>query len=147
MRVPDTGDTLERFVQAQASGHAQALAELQAGRKQTHWIWYVLPQLRGLGRSPMAQRYGIAGRAEAGAYAAHPVLGPRLIACVRAILGHPERSAVEMLGVVDAMKFQSCLTLFATVAPHEPCFAEALATFYGGQRDVQTLRLLEAEGG
>jgi uncharacterized protein (DUF1810 family) len=145
--VPDTGDTLERFVQAQASEHAQALAELQAGRKQTHWIWYVLPQLRGLGRSPMAQRYGIAGRTEAEAYVAHPVLGPRLIACVRALLGHPERSAVEMLGVVDAMKFQSCLTLFATVAPHEPCFAEALATFYGGQRGAHTLRLLDAEGG
>jgi len=147
VKVLDSNDTLERFVQAQAREHAQALAELQAGRKQTHWIWYVLPQLRELGRSPMAQRYGIAGRAEAEAYAAHPVLGPRLIACVRAILGHPERSAVEMLGVVDAMKFQSCLTLFATVAPHEPCFAEALATFYGGQRDAQTLRLLEAEGG
>jgi uncharacterized protein (DUF1810 family) len=95
----------------------------------------------------MAQRYGITGRAEAEAYAAHPVLGPRLIACVHAILGHPERSAVEMLGVVDAMKFQSCLTLFATVAPHEPCFAEALTTFYGAERDVQTLRLLEAESG
>jgi uncharacterized protein (DUF1810 family) len=147
VKVPDTGDTLERFVQAQASEHAQALAELQAGRKQTHWIWYVLPQLRELGRSPMAQCYGIAGRAEAEAYAAHPVLGPRLVDCVRAVLGHPDRSAEDILGPVDAIKFRSCLTLFATVAPHEPCFAEALATFYGGQRDAQTLKLLDAEGG
>lgn len=138
---------LERFVQAQARHYAQALAELQAGRKQTHWIWYVLPQLRGLGHSPMAERYGISGRAEAEAYVAHPVLGSRLIACARAVLAHPERSAVEMLGVVDAKKFQSCLTLFATVAPHELCFVEALAAFYGGERDAQTLRLLDLESG
>ncbi|QHE88162.1 DUF1810 domain-containing protein [Hydrogenophaga sp. BPS33] len=134
--------SLERFVQAQQRDYAQALAELQAGRKRTHWIWYVLPQLRGLGHSAMAQRYGIDGRAEAEAYVAHPVLGPRLVACVRALLSHPELSAQEMLGEVDAMKLRSCLTLFAEVAPGEGCFAEALDTFYGGQRDASTLALL-----
>ncbi|WP_312307054.1 DUF1810 family protein, partial [Pulveribacter sp.] len=83
------GASLERFVQAQARDYAQALAELRAGHKRTHWIWYVLPQLRGLGRSSTAQFYGLADRAEARAYAAHPVLGPRLVQCVQALLAHP----------------------------------------------------------
>lgn len=139
--------SLERFVQAQERDYAQALAELQAGRKRTHWIWYVLPQLRGLGHSAMAERYGINGRAEAEAYVAHPVLGPRLVACVRALLAHPDLSAEEMLGGVDAMKVRSCLTLFAEVAPAEQCFAEALGTFYAGRRDARTLGLLRAESG
>lgn len=137
--------SLERFVQAQERDYAQALAELQAGRKRTHWIWYVLPQLRGLGHSAMAERYGIHGRAEAEAYVAHPVLGPRLVACVQALLNHPELSAEEMLGGVDAMKLQSCLTLFAEVAPGEVCFAQALEVFYAGRRDAQTLALLSAK--
>lgn len=143
------GDTpsLDRFLQAQERDYAQALAELQAGRKQTHWIWYVLPQLRGLGHSAMAERYGIDGRAEAEAYVAHPVLGPRLVACVRALLSHPNLTAEEMLGGVDAMKLRSCLTLFAEVAPGEGCFAEALGTFYEGQRDTRTLALLNASSG
>ena len=136
--------SLDRFLQAQARDYAQALAELQAGKKRTHWIWYVLPQLRELGRSQMAREYGIRDRQEAADYMAHPVLGPRLVACVNALLSHPQRSAVEMLGEVDAMKFRSCLTLFAAVAPDEPCFAEALTTFYGGEPDAQTLRLLAA---
>ncbi len=136
--------SLDRFVEAQARDYAQALAELRAGRKRTHWIWYVLPQLRPLGLSAMAREYGIAGRQEAAGYFAHPVLGPRLVACVHAILGHPERTAVEMLGETDALKLRSCLTLFAEVAPHEPAFAQALATFYDGRPDEETLRLLGA---
>ncbi|MDO9438634.1 DUF1810 domain-containing protein [Hydrogenophaga sp.] len=134
--------SLERFVQAQERDYAHALAELQSGRKRTHWIWYVLPQLKGLGQSAMAERYGIRGRAEAEAYVAHPVLGPRLVACVQALLAHADLSAEEMLGGVDALKLRSCLTLFAQVAPGERCFVEALDTFYAGQRDARTLGLL-----
>jgi len=136
--------TLQRFVQAQARDYAQALAELEAGRKQTHWIWYVLPQLRGLGRSQTARNFGIDGAAEAAAYLAHPLLGPRLVECVNALLRHSDRSAAEMLGDVDAMKFRSCLTLFNQVAPSEPCFSAALARFYDGEPDPETLRQLRA---
>ncbi len=140
-----SSDPLERFVRAQERNYAQALAELSDGQKRTHWIWYVLPQLRDLGHSQMAREYGIAGRAEAAAYFADPVLGRRLLQCVNAILGHSDRSAVEILGDIDAMKFRSCLTLFAQVAPSEPSFAKALATFFQGEPDEQTLRLLEAK--
>lgn len=142
MNAPLSG--LERFLHAQARDYAQALAELKAGQKRSHWIWYVLPQLRGLGRSEMACYYGIKDRAEAQAYIAHPVLGARLVACVQAVLTHPDRSAEEILGAVDALKFRSCLTLFGEVAPEVPCFAEALRVFHSGQRDPQTLRLLAA---
>ena len=135
-------DPLERFVRAQQRDYAQALAELSAGRKRTHWIWYVLPQLRELGQSQMAREYGIRGREEAAAYFAHPLLGPRLVECVNAILDHSDMSALEILGDIDAMKFRSCLTLFAQVVPDEPSFARALDTFYGGKPDEETLRLL-----
>ena len=135
-------DPLARFVHAQERHYAQALSELSAGRKRTHWIWYVLPQLRELGRSEMAREYGIAGRAVAASYFAHPILGPRLVECVSTILGHSDRSAVEILGEIDAMKFRSCVTLFAEVAPTEPAFALALAAFYQGKPDNETLRLL-----
>ena len=133
---------LDRFLRAQKRDYAQALAELRQGRKTTHWIWYVLPQLRGLGRSDMAQAYGLAGRAEAAGYFAHPVLGPRLVECVNAMLAHTDRSAESILGAVDALKFRSCLTLFHAVAPEEPAFSAALQAFYGGQPDEATLRLL-----
>jgi uncharacterized protein (DUF1810 family) len=136
--------SLDRFVRAQEKNYAQALAELEAGRKRTHWIWYILPQLRNLGRSSMAREYGITGRAEATAYVAHPVLGTRLVACVHAILGHADRTAVEILGEVEAMKFRSCLTLFHAVAPSEACFADGLQVFYEGKPDVETLRVLGA---
>ncbi len=139
-------DSLERFVQAQADSYAQALAELRQGRKRTHWIWYVLPQLRGLGRSPMADHYGIAGCAEALAYLAHPLLGPRLRECVETVLAHADDDVVAIFGSVDALKFRSCLTLFATVAPPQPVFARALEVFYAGAADEATLRLLEAGG-
>lgn len=140
--MPLRAPTLDRFVTAQARDYRQALAELNTGHKRTHWIWYVLPQLRELGRSAMAREYGIADRQEAADYFAHPVLGPRLVECVQALLSHPDKSAVDMLGEVDAMKFRSCLTLFAAVAPDEPCFEKALAVFYGGKPDAETLRLL-----
>ncbi len=135
-------DPLERFVRAQENDYASALSELAAGWKKTHWIWYILPQLGELGRSQMALFYGISGSKEAAAYFAHPVLGPRLIECVNTILTHTNCSAVEILGNTDAMKFRSCLTLFASVAPDEPAFAKALAAFYDGKPDEQTIRLL-----
>lgn len=139
-------DSLERFINAQQGNYAKALAELRAGRKTSHWIWFVLPQLRGLGRSTMAHEYGIAGRAEAEAYFAHPLLGERLRESVRAMLAHQGRSAVSILGDIDAMKFRSCLTLFDAVSA-DPLFSEALDAFYGGERDPATLALLENEKG
>jgi uncharacterized protein (DUF1810 family) len=136
-------DPLQRFLDAQAPVHAQAQAELRAGRKQTHWMWFVFPQLRGLGRSSMAQRYGLAGRAEALAYARHPSLGARLRADLQLLLAHPALSAEDMLGEVDALKLRSCATLFATVDPGQPVYREVLARFYGGRLDPQTLALLQ----
>ena len=137
-------DPLEHFVRAQKRDYAQALAELKAGRKRSHWIWYVLPQLRELGFSELAREYGINGRSEAQAYVRHPVLGPRLVDCVNAILRHTDKYPEDILGEVDAKKFGSCLTLFAEVAPDEPAFTRALRVFYAGEPDEQTLRLLRA---
>ncbi|MFO1305024.1 MAG: DUF1810 domain-containing protein [Burkholderiales bacterium] len=134
---------LERFVAAQRSNYDDALAELRAGRKTSHWMWYVLPQLRGLGRSPMAQRYGIESLDEARAYLAHPVLGSRLRACVDAVNALPGDDPVSVLGAVDAAKFRSCLTLFLAAAPGDPAFAAALAKYYGGHEDERTLALLQ----
>lgn len=102
----------------------------------------MLPQLRALGRSSIAHTYGIAGREEAAAYIAHPVLGPRLVECVETLLSHPDKPAIDMLGPVDALKLRSCLTLFAAVAPQLPCFADALAVFCEGRPDDATLHLL-----
>lgn len=140
--MPPPHNPLDRFIEAQNRDYNRALAELSAGHKRTHWMWYVLPQLRGLGQSTMAWEYGIDGRAEAEAYIAHPLLGQRLVECVTAVLQHPGKGAAAIFGEVDALKFRSCLTLFATVAPAEPCFREALAVFYRGQPDDKTLTLL-----
>lgn len=133
---------LQRFVEAQQSSYSDALEELGAGRKRTHWMWFVLPQLRGLGRSAMAERYGLADAAEARAYLAHPVLGPRLLECVQAMLLHRAVTADDILGSVDAMKFRSCLTLFMHVAPQVPELRQALQQFFGGVADPRTLELL-----
>lgn len=138
---------LDRFIDAQRFDYEIALAELSSGRKRSHWMWYVLPQLRGLGYSEMAQEYGLCGQAEAMRYYNHPILGPRLVTCVNAVLAHRDKSAASILGDVDAVKFRSCLTLFASVAPQEPCFAAALAAFYGGVPDPATLTLLWAPAG
>ena len=134
---------LERFVAAQAPVWRQVVAELAAARKQSHWTWFVFPQLRGLGRSAMAERYGIASRAEAAAYLAHPVLGPRLVAATEAMLAAPAgRSALAILGAPDDVKFRSSMTLFAEVAGAASPFARALARYFGGVRDPATLALL-----
>jgi uncharacterized protein (DUF1810 family) len=133
---------LERFVHAQRGSHDQALAELRGGRKETHWMWFVLPQLRGLGSSGIARRYGIASVAEARAYLAHPVLGPRLLECVAAMNALPGSDAERVLGSIDAVKFRSCLTLFAVAVPEEPAFRGALDKYFGGRDDPRTLELL-----
>ncbi|MFC4169744.1 DUF1810 domain-containing protein [Teichococcus aestuarii] len=136
---------LDRFVQAQAPVIDQVRRELAAGQKRSHWMWFVFPQLRGLGHSGMAQRYGIASLAEARAYLAHPVLGSRLRDCAALMNAVPGRSAHDILGSPDDMKFQSSMTLFAQAAPAEPAFAAALDRFYGGARDARTLAALPPE--
>jgi len=133
---------LERFVGAQEGVHPVALAELRRGRKQSHWIWFVFPQLAGLGVSAMAQRYAIGSLDEARAYLDHPLLGPRLREATEALLAHRGKRAEEMLGTVDAMKFRSSMTLFEAASPGENVFGAALDAFYGGERDAATLRLL-----
>jgi len=141
---PDDPFKLDRFLKAQEPDYARALAELRAGRKETHWIWYILPQLRGLGLSSMANFYGIASRQEAQAYLAHPVLGARLKECVAALNALEGRSATDVLGGIDAAKFRSCVTLFGAVQPEEPLFAQALRKYFMGAPDHKTLALLEA---
>jgi uncharacterized protein (DUF1810 family) len=136
---------LSRFLEAQAFVYADALAELRAGRKYTHWIWFILPQLRGLGHSHDATYYGLENAAEATAYLAHPVLGARLRECVTAILAHKDKTAHTILGAPDDLKFRSCLTLFrAVAAPDDHLWQEALDQFYAGQPDDVTLRLLKS---
>ena len=135
---------LERFVQAQDHGgtYEQALGELRRGRKTSHWMWFVLPQVAGLGRSPTAQHYALAGLEEARDYLAHPVLGPRLRECAQALLDTGATDAEAVLGGVDALKLRSSMTLFAHAAPDEPVFREVLERFFGGREDEATLRLL-----
>ncbi|KQN35578.1 calpastatin [Sphingomonas sp. Leaf407] len=135
-------DPLDRFVEAQRATWDQALAELVEGEKRGHWMWFVLPQLRGLGFSTMAQRYGIADVEEAKAYLAHPVLGPRLRQAAQALLAHDGRDIDRILGEVDAMKLRSSMTLFEAVAGDDTPFGDVLDTFYDGERDEQTLEML-----
>lgn len=133
---------LQRFVDAQAHDYAGALAELRAGRKVTHWMWYVLPQLRGLGGSAMSTFYGIGSLEEARAYLAHPVLGPRLRECVAAMNALEGSSAVHVLGAVDAAKFRSCLTLFRRADPTDAVFGAALDKYFAGVADERSLAML-----
>lgn len=124
---------LGRFHDAQEGAYATALAELRAGRKRSHWMWFIFPQLRALGRSPTAHHFGIADLEEARAYLADPVLGPRLVACARAVLAHRGESPEAILRGVDAMKFRSSATLFEA-AGGDPVFARILDAFYDGER-------------
>lgn len=140
--APQPAPDLSRFVDAQADSYDQALAEIRAGRKRSHWMWYIFPQLRGLGFSSMAQFYGITGREEAEAYLAHLVLGSRLIACAEAAVQHAGRSATEIFGTPDDLKLRSCATLFASVSEPGSIFERLLDVFYAGQPDAKTLQLL-----
>ncbi len=133
---------LDRFVQAQQGSYEQALCEIRAGRKRSHWMWYVFPQLRGLGASAMSQRYAIAGIEEAAAYVAHPVLGPRLVACCEAALDS-DVGVQAMFGAPDDLKLRSCATLFAVAAPEVAVFGRLLAEKFDGDWDRRTLELLD----
>jgi uncharacterized protein (DUF1810 family) len=131
---------LQRFVDAQDSGstYDTALAELRAGHKRSHWMWFVFPQLAGLGRSAMAQHYAIADLTEARAYLAHPVLGPRLLDCARALTALEGTDPVAVLGGIDAQKLRSSMTLFAHAAPQEPVFGSVLDQYFAGAEDDAT---------
>jgi uncharacterized protein (DUF1810 family) len=152
---------LERFVDAQDQGgtYERALAELRAGRKTSHWMWFVFPQIAGLGQGEMSRRYAIESLEEARAYLEHPVLGPRLVECARALLGHEGRSAEEIMGGIDAVKLRSSMTLFAEAAriasPREASLSDAsrgldgaevfehvLERYFGGEADAATIRLI-----
>jgi uncharacterized protein (DUF1810 family) len=133
---------LERFVEAQESIYPIVLAELRSGRKRTHWMWFIFPQMRGLGHSAMAQHYAIASRDEAAAYLAHPVLGPRLLQCCEIVSALEGTSAHRIFGSPDDFKFRSCLTLFAAIAKDPAPFRAALDKYYAGQPDPATLDLL-----
>ncbi len=144
--IPDPHD-LARFVDAQAGGYEQALAEIRAGRKTSHWMWYIFPQIDGLGFSSMSRRYSIKSLDEAEAYLDHPVLGPRLLACAEAALSVEGRSASQVFGSPDDMKLRSCATLFASVTPPDSVFARLLDKFFEGKGDGKTLGLIEAKPG
>lgn len=133
---------LERFVAAQADNYARALGELKAGRKATHWMWYVIPQAAGLGTSDMARKYAIGSRAEAEAYLAHPVLGPRLVECARTLLGVSGRTAHDIMGSPDDEKLRSSMTLFRAVAGADAAFQAVLDRYYAGQADERTVGIL-----
>jgi uncharacterized protein (DUF1810 family) len=133
---------LQRFVDAQNPVYAEVCAELRAGDKASHWMWFVFPQLKALGRSGTAQFYGIASAAEAAAYWAHPLLGPRLKECSELVLAVQGRTAHQIFHSPDDLKFRSSMTLFVRVVPDEPVFGQALARYYGGEADGQTLELL-----
>lgn len=138
---------LSRFVQAQEGSYARALTEVKGGRKRSHWMWFIFPQLAGLGFSSTAQFYAIQGLEEAKAYLAHPVLGPRLLACAEAALGVEGRTAHEIFGSPDDLKLRSCATLFACVTPPDSVFARLLGKYYDGVRDPKTLQLLGMDPG
>ncbi len=137
-------ESLDRFVAAQDPVWPQVVAELARGRKASHWMWFVFPQVAGLGHSAMSVRYALASRAEAAAYLAHPVLGPRLREATDLVLGHAGVPAETILGGIDAVKFRSSMTLFHAAAPAEARFADALAAFFGGAEDPRTREILAA---
>lgn len=133
---------LERFVAAQDPVYADVVAELRAGRKASHWMWFVFPQMAGLGHSAMAQRYAISSLDEARAYFTHPILGARLLECIALVNVVERRSAEQIFGSIDAQKLQSCLTLFELASDGNPAIVAALEKYYDGRRDATTLQLL-----
>jgi uncharacterized protein (DUF1810 family) len=144
--MPDDGD-LERFVSAQEPHYERALAELAAGTKRTHWMWFMFPQLRGLGHSVMAQTYGIASLDEARAFLAHPLLAERLRQCTEAVVSHRHRTLSQIFGSPDDVKFVSSMTLFATAAGEDAeLFREALTRYAEGTLDARTIALLRERG-
>jgi uncharacterized protein (DUF1810 family) len=134
---------LNRFLRAQEDDYQQALSEIQSGRKRTHWIWYIFPQIDGLASSWMSKQFSVKSLEEARAYLDHPVLGPRLIECAEAVVRVDGRSALDIFGSPDDLKVRSCATLFACVSSPGSVFDRLLGKYYGGQRDDKTLRLLD----
>lgn len=135
---------LQRFIDAQAPVIERVMAELAGGRKQSHWMWFVFPQIRGLGRSATAVRYALEGADEARAYLAHPLLAERLLACCHALLALDEVRPESVLGSIDALKLRSSMTLFAAISD-EPLFKQLLLKYYGGEPDAATLAILDEE--
>jgi uncharacterized protein (DUF1810 family) len=135
---------LDRFVQAQEGIYEQALGELRRGRKDSHWMWFIFPQVAGLGRSPMAQAFAIGSAEEGEAYLAHPVLGTRLKQCTEAVLTHADKSAEQIFGAIDAVKLRSSVTLFGALAGPASPFALCLQRFFNGEADPATLAFLDA---
>ena len=136
-------DNLERFINAQQQDYMTALAEVKGGRKQSHWMWYIFPQIQGLGFSDTARFYAIKNLQEAAAYLAHPILGARIIEVCKALLGHENISARQIFGNPDDLKLRSSMTLFAEVTGAHPVFEQVLKKFYEGQKDSHTLALLD----
>ena len=142
MKTGDDPYDLQRFVAAQDAGgtYRRATAELRNGRKDSHWMWFVFPQIAGLGYSQVSRTYAISSLAEASAYLAHPVLGPRLIECAAILAGLPDRTAEQIFGEVDALKLRSSMTLFVRADPGEPVFGQVLDRYFGGETDSATER-------
>ncbi|HSB69259.1 MAG TPA: DUF1810 domain-containing protein [Candidatus Methylomirabilis sp.] len=139
---PDDPYDLNRFLRAQEDAYQQALSEIRSGRKRTHWMWYIFPQIDGLAFSSTSRHYSIKSVEEAKAYLDHPVLGPRLLECAEAVVSVEGRSATEIFGSPDDLKLRSCATLFACVSPPGSVFDRLLGKYYGRRRDDKTLRLL-----
>ncbi len=138
---------LARFVHAQSDSYAAAVSELGAGQKRSHWMWFIFPQVAGLGSSAMAQRYAIRSRTEAEAYLAHPVLGPRLVECAQALLRVDNRSAESIMGRPDYLKLQSSMSLFVSVSPPDSIFQRVLEKYYAGAKDMKTVAFLRMKAG
>jgi uncharacterized protein (DUF1810 family) len=135
-------DNLARFTSAQDEVYEDVLAELRSGSKQTHWMWFIFPQIEGLGRTPTSRYYSIKTREEARRYLDHPILGPRLLECAEIVLAVNGKSALDIFGSPDDMKLKSSMTLFASVETSQTVFARVLDKYFGGQRDQRTLDLL-----
>jgi uncharacterized protein (DUF1810 family) len=136
-------DTLDRFIKAQENNFQTALEEINQGKKQTHWMWYIFPQLQGLGYSEMAKKYAIKDLNEATKYMRNETLGPRLIKITKALRNHADRNAADIFGSPDVLKLRSCMTLFSLVPAASPVFKEILDLFFKGQQDLETLRLIK----
>lgn len=137
----ENNDNLNRFIEAQNRDYDIALAEIRAGKKVSHWMWYIFPQLKGLGRSSTSEYYGLSGIKEAQAYLSDPILKARLIEITDAVIAHKDKSAEEIFGGIDAKKLRSCMTLFSIAAPDIPVFEAVLEQFFHGVPDRNTLRL------
>ncbi len=144
-RRADLNQTLQRFLDAQEPVYDDVLSELRSGRKATHWMWFIFPQIAGLGHSEPSRFYAISDAAEAEAYLSHPVLGPRLVECCDVLLALQGKSATDIFGSPDDLKLKSSMTLFASVSPPRSVFATVLERYYGGSHDQKTLDILKAD--